>query len=110
MITSCTVSPIGQEDDTPMTSRPKPPKGGNRAIIYAKAGELLRKAGDRRPEDAPASLPPGRPAINIETAIDELASSLPVEPKRRHERARAAVASLVSSGLLKLENGWLWCP
>jgi len=88
---------------------PKTPKGGNARIVWEAIGEALRAAGDTRPADAPAELPEGRPAIRLEAAITRLADKLPVDPKRKIERTRQAITSLVNSGLLIHSEGWLWC-
>lgn len=109
-ISSCVADPIEPEDGSPMIRRPAKPKTGNRRIIFDKLGELLRKAGERRPENAPASLPQGRPCVRLEEVIGQLGEALTCEPKRRGERARSALASLISEGHYKLEDGHLWSP
>lgn len=88
---------------------PKAPKGGNARIVWEAIGDALRAAGDARPADAPMELPEGRPAIRLEAAIARLADKLPVDPKRKVERTRQAITSLVNSGLLIHSEGWIWC-
>lgn len=109
-ISSCVADPIEPEDGSPMIRRPAKPKTGNRRIIFDKLGQLLREGGDRRPENAPASLPQGRPCVLLEEVIGQLGEALTCEPKRRGERARSALASLISEGHYKLEDGHLWSP
>ncbi len=102
-VNSCVVEP------TEATRRPAAPVGGNQRIAWDCIGELLRAAGDIRPEGAPAELPPGRPAVALEAAIDAAAPRLVCEHKRRRERATDAIRGLCSRGLLHHVDGWLWC-
>ncbi|WP_323012524.1 AAA family ATPase [Castellaniella sp.] len=92
----------------PRAALPKSPKGGNAKIVWDHLGHLLRDAGDVRPADAPANLPDGRPSIKLEAAIEQIGPQLTCEPKRRTERTRAAITSLVTSGLIEHSEGWLW--
>ena len=71
--------------------------------------QLLRAAGDVRPEGASAELPPGRPVVTLEAAIEAVAGRLVCEPKRRRERATEAIRGLCGRGLLHHIEGWLWC-
>lgn len=103
-VSSCVVLPeVGD------TSRPKAPAGGNQRIAWDRIGELLRKAGDARPEGAPAELPTGRPAVSLEAAIEAVAGRLVCDPKRRRERATQAIQGLCGRRLMHHVEGWLWC-
>lgn len=107
-ITSCVVEQLPEDDKAPMTRRPAKPTGGNLLIVFNRLGELLRKAGDRRPDGAPESLPKGRPVLAIEDAVEQIKESLPVEPRRRGERCRDALARLVAAGHFVTADGWIW--
>lgn len=103
-ITSCVVA-----EAEPEAARKPAPGGGHQRIAWDRIGELLRAAGDVRPADAPAVIPPGRPAITLEAATDAVALRLVCDPKRRRERATDAIRGLVGRGLLAHSEGWLWC-
>ncbi len=103
--TSCVVAPAAGE----ATHKPTAPAGGNQRIAWDRIGELLRQAGDVRPDGAPDEIPAGRPAITLEAAADAVASRLVCEQKRRRERAIEAVRGLVGRGLLCHAEGWIWC-
>jgi hypothetical protein len=45
----------------------------------------------------------------MEAALDAIAPRLFVDAKRKRERATAAVRRLCEIGLLRHEDGWLWC-
>lgn len=99
-VTSCVV----RLDHAPVARSPKPPKGGNERIVYDALGPLLRKSGHFGKAGAPAQ----RPCIKLDDAIDGVRDRLTVEPKRRSERTRQALTSLVASGVLGSNEGWLW--
>ena len=107
LMTSCVVEP----EETPEQAFRKalPPKAGNQRIVWDGLGDLLRKAGDVPPKDAPAGIPPGRPAVRLEDAVEHLRGMLICEPKRQTERTRTALQGLVARGLLVHLGGWLWC-
>lgn len=94
---------------TPKASLPKEPKGGNVKIVWDKLGAMLREAGDIRPDDAPEALPMGRPTIRLDAVVEHIAPQLPVEAKRRTERTRGAITSLMNSGHIAHMDGWIWC-
>ena len=52
--------------------------------------------------------PPLRPCIGLEVAVIRGASALTCEKHRRATRTREAITGLVSSGILGLNDGWLW--
>jgi putative DNA primase/helicase len=106
-VTSCVVVP----DNLPQAARrPQPPKGGNQRIVWDALGELLRKAGDARPEGAPESLPKARPALATDAAIASVSERLACDPKRKRERAEKALEGLHAKGLIRIEAGFVWKP
>lgn len=102
-ITSCVVEP----DDTPTDSiRKAAPRGGNARIAFDAIKAALKDSKQFGKGDAP----PTRPTIALEAAIDAAAACLPVDPKRRRERAEAAITALVSKEYLVHLEGWIWLP
>lgn len=106
-ITSCVIK--AEQAHGEDIRKVKLPGGGNMRVAWDCIGALLRKTGTFRPEGAPGEIPPGRPAITLEAAIEAVAPRLVCEPKRRRERATDAVRGLVGRGLLCHANGWIWC-
>ena len=104
-ITSCVVS---REVAAQPARRIQPPKSGNQRIVWDALGEALRKAGDARPDDAPESLPKGRPALAIEAALDSVMQRLACDAKRKRERAQQALEGLHAKGLIRIEAGFAW--
>ena len=102
-VTSCVVEPTEAE------RKAAAPVGGHQKSAWDCIGELLRAAGDIRPDGAPSTLPPGRPAVPLEAAIEAVGPRLICEPKRRRERATEAIRGLCSRRLLHHVDGWLWC-
>lgn len=107
-ITSCVVHPVEVVANSIL--RPLPPKSGNQRVAWNAIGEALREVGGGKPEGAPDTLPQGRPCITLEVALTVIGSRLPVEAKRRSERARLAITGLCSKGLVTLQDGFVWCP
>lgn len=106
-VTSCVIRPL---EGAEQSARIKmPPKAGNQKIIWDALGELFRKAGTARPNDAPTELPPGRPCIRMSDAIEQTRARLVVNEKRLTERAQAAITGLINRGLLESKDGYLWC-
>ena len=106
-ITSCVVHPL--EEIAGSLKKLMPPKSGNQRAVWDALGEIFRKAGAARPEDAPDTLPQGRPCITLEAAIENTRTRLVCDPKRQTERATSAIRGLVSRGLLFHEGGFIWC-
>jgi hypothetical protein len=106
-ITSCVAVP--KEEITNGFKRTPPPKAGNQKVVWDCLGEIFRKAGEVRPEGAPATLPAGRPCITLEAAVAHARTKLICEPKRQTERAQMAIRGLCDRGLLVHEGGYLWC-
>ena len=105
-ITSCAIAP--EEPAADAIRRALPPKSGNQKVVLEVVQELLKANGLRRPVGVPAELPPGRPVIRMEAAIEQSRTRLVCEPKRQTERAQAAIRGLVERGLLVHREGWLW--
>lgn len=105
-ITSCAIAP--EEPAADAIRRALPPKSGNQKVVLEVVRELLKANGLRRPEGVPAELPPGRPVIRMEAAIEQSRTRLVCETKRQTERAQAAIRGLVERGLLVHREGWLW--
>lgn len=103
-ITSCVVRHIESAFDGVFAT--KIPKGGNQRIVYDKLNQLLAESLELGRGGTAASAP----CIAIEAAVLACKDCLTTEPKRRSERARSAIASLVSAGLFRLEQGWLSQP
>lgn len=85
-----------------------PPKSGNMRVVWDALGDLLRKAGDSRPKDAPASLPTGRPAVRLDDAIEHLRERLACDAKRKTERTQQALTGLQAKGLIVIDGGLVW--
>ncbi len=107
-ITSCVVL----ADETPTElRRPRIPQSGNQRIAWDALGELLRQAGDGRPEDAPDSLPVGRPSVTVDSAATTIENRLvDIEPKRRKERAKKALTDLHAKHVIRIDGGHVWIP
>lgn len=82
----------------------KLPRGGNQKIVYDALGPLLKASRTY----GCAGAPPLRTCIKLEEAIEGTKERLTVEPKRRSERARQAITALAASGVLVVNEGWLW--
>lgn len=105
-ITSCVIRAI---DASREIKKALPPNAGNQKIAYDTLKEILKKAGDRRPPNAPAELPKGRPCIELTNAISEVGKRLIIEvEKRRTERTQAAITGLVNKGLVFMREGFIW--
>ena len=86
----------------------KLPQGGNQRVILDALRDLLQKAGPFNTPGAPASCPPGRPAVELEVVLPRLAERLTVAPDRKTERARDGITGLVSRGVVGCDKGWIW--
>ncbi|MBR8429181.1 AAA family ATPase [Burkholderia cenocepacia] len=100
-VTSCVVEP---DEGAKEVARVKLPQGGNQRIALDALAEPLRQSQDFGKGDAP----PTYPCIEIEAAVRLVASTLTCEPRKRNERARAAVTGLVANGIYGSKDGWLW--
>ena len=84
--------------------RAKVPSGGNQKIVWDAMGDLLKNSRQFGMADAPST----RPCIALSDAIDQVRGRLPTDPKRQTERTRDAITGLISKGLIKHSEGWLW--
>jgi hypothetical protein len=106
-VTSCTVQPM--DDMTNQLRKVLPPKSGNQRAVWDALNEIFKKSGNTRPQEAPDSLPEGKPCIKLEAAIEQTRTRLVCDAKRQTERAQAAIRGLVERGLLCHEAGYIWC-
>lgn len=104
-ITSCVVVRDTAAQDVRAV---KLPQGGNQKVVLEVVRDLLKKAGPFNTPGAPATCPPGRPAIELEESLSRIAERLTVAPDRKAERARESVTGLVSRGVLGCDKGWIW--
>ena len=104
-ITSCVVVRDTAVEDVRAV---KLPQGGNQRVVLDALRELLQKAGPLNTPGAPASCPPGRPAVELEVVLPRLSERLTVAPDRKTERARDAITGLVSRGVVVCDKGWIW--
>ncbi|QCX50694.1 AAA family ATPase [Ralstonia pseudosolanacearum] len=100
-VTSCVVE---ADERAVEVQRVKLPQGGNQRIAMDALGEPLRESRDFGKGDAPQT----HPCIELEAAVAIVAARLTCEPKRRTERAREAIAGLVTRGVYGAKQGWLW--
>jgi hypothetical protein len=101
-ITSCVVVPI--ESAFAAVAFARVPKGGNQRLVYDRLSSLLHESIELGRGGAPAPVA----CIALEAAVAGCRDCLTTDPKRRTERVRVAITGLVSSGLFKLQEGWLW--
>lgn len=99
--TSCVVVPA---DAAARPVRPKAPKGGNQRIVYDALRDLLRKASDRGKGGAPASIA----CVELDAAVLAIAPRLTCDDKRKPERTRQAITSLIASKFVEHRDGWVW--
>lgn len=103
-ITSCVIDQDAPTGDG--IRRAALPGGGNMRLAYNAVAAALKAARNY----GEASAPPGRPCIALEAAIEAAGAALPVEPKRKRERAQLAITNLVARGNLEHQEGWVWLP
>lgn len=91
LVGSCVVEPCGSE----IRARDlNTPTGGNQKLALDALRPLLCEAGAQ--------------GLSLATAIDGAARNLVCDDKRRPERARAAIETLASKGILRVQDGQLW--
>ena len=105
-ITSCVVLP--EDGEREWTRRALPPKSGTQKVVLDALGEIIRHEGDPALPGAPATLPRGRPALQVERAINQIRGHLACDPKRRTERTQQAMTALQARGLITIETGLVW--
>ncbi len=99
-VTSCVVV---KDDTKDAVKRVTLPRGGNQLLAMNALAGPLRSS--KHFEKAGAVV--GRPCLNLDEAVCIVADCLTVEPRRRNERARAALTGLIGRGVYSLQDGWL---
>lgn len=87
-------------------TRRKEPKGGNQRVVLNALREMLQASHTC----GQAGAPEFRPCVELESAVIKCGAQLACEEKRRAERTRNAITSLVTSGAVVLRDGWIWLP
>lgn len=101
VITSCVAVP---DESVGAVKLVRLPVGGNQKIALDSLGEPLRNSKEFGKDGAPH----GHPCIRLDDAVMTVSERMPCEAKRRPERARAAITSLISRGIYGLKGDWLW--
>jgi putative DNA primase/helicase len=83
----------------------KVPSGRNQRLVFDGIFHLFKVSIAARP-----GVPSMRPSLDLETAVARGAACLPCASDKRNSRAREAIAGMVSSRILGLNDGWLWLP
>ena len=102
VVNSCVVEALPETHSFRLASTR--PKGANERIVYEAVLTLLTSS----LEIGKGNAPPEVPCVEVNFAINQTKSLLPVEPKRQSERTKAAIEQLVRSGHLECEDKWLW--
>ncbi|KVD91567.1 helicase [Burkholderia ubonensis] len=103
-ITSCVVEPHDPANRAPNQKR-KPPTGQNAQLAMRVLVQILKESRDL----AMGGAPTGRPCVRLEDARAAVMEALPVDPKRKRERADYALTSVLASGAYEMREGWIWC-
>jgi hypothetical protein len=101
-ITSCIVIP--NENIANAKRRTIPPKAGHQKIIWDALNNLLFNTTHFGQGGAPT----GTPCIRLDEAIEKTRIHLVCEEKRRTERTQTAITGLITKGLVRHQDGWLW--
>ena len=101
-VTSCVVSSVVGSATAP----PRRPTGGNQKVAFDKLMAMLKGSDDMGKGGAPAHTR----CVSFDQAVDEIAPHVPVDVKRRPERAKVALRSLISKFSVRYFDGWLWYP
>ncbi|RZO82750.1 MAG: AAA family ATPase [Oceanococcus sp.] len=96
-VSSCVV----EAADAAPSSIPKQPKGSNQRIALK---ALKRAMQGVRPNAA------GKQTMPLEDALIAVGEAMPVEPKRKRERASLALSGLQGAGNIEHEDGQVWIP
>jgi hypothetical protein len=95
-ISSCVVDGALQRI---IANKQKKPQGAQQKIAYETFNGLVAA---QRPNGSSATA-----GINLEDLVKAVGCNLAVDPKRRTERARAAINGLTAMGLLSLKDGYV---
>jgi putative DNA primase/helicase len=101
-VTSCVVEP--DQGNLAEVQRVRAPTSGNMRKAYDVICEALKGSSTY----GQAGAPPTRPCVRWESAVELVAPALPVDPKRRRERAQAAVTNVIGKGYFEYGDGWIW--
>lgn len=102
-VTSCSVVlEVGGEDDQEearkgQTAKPKPvkgPQGANQKIVFSAIKDALKSTG----------------TMSVDEAVEAVKGRLTCEEKRKTERARSAMATLIAEGFLVCQDGMVSLP
>jgi putative DNA primase/helicase len=100
-IKSCVIVP----DQSAQARQQKVPTLGRNQFIAHKALEdLLSKSVDIDKDGAPQ----GRQCIRFDEALEIVAPLIKVQAKHQRQRAKEALAGLVSNGVIGMKGDWLW--
>ena len=100
-ITSCVVAPVELSP-----AMRKKSLGKNERPALKALSAILKASGDYGKGNAPSF----RPCVTWDAAVAAIAPTLAVDPKRKAERAAAAIRSLCDVGEVAHFDGWLWLP
>jgi hypothetical protein len=85
--------------------RPKMPTlGSNQTIALKALDEALSKSVDIDKD----GVPPNKPCLNFEHALEIVAPLIPVGDKHKKQRAKDALAGLVNKDVVAVKGDWLW--
>lgn len=93
-----------RKDSLSKGSLSKLPSGANQKLAKKILDDLL----ERSSECGSGGAPEGRSCILLDNAVSYVAQSVQSEDKRKKERAKKAILSLVDHGFYASANGWLW--
>ncbi|MDI1269661.1 MAG: hypothetical protein PSV40_11265, partial [Polaromonas sp.] len=96
-----------RNSDTPSAraiQKKMPTLGTNQTTAHSALKESLSKSLDVDKDGTP----PGRPCISLDDALAIVAPLMPVAPKYKKERAKAAIAGLVGKDLMGRNGDLLW--
>jgi hypothetical protein len=100
-VKSCVIVP----DQSAHARQQKVPTLGRNQLIAHKALEdPLSKSVDIDKDGAPQ----GRQCIRFDVALEIVAPLIKVQAKHQRQRAKEALAGLVSNGVIGMKGDWLW--
>jgi putative DNA primase/helicase len=100
-VTSCTIKELDANDPS---GKKKPALTKNQKIACDALGKPMKEATSLGMDGAPA----GRPCINYDAALYFVAERMPTDSSHRKQRAREAIAGMVTKGYLGMKGGWIW--
>lgn len=100
-VSSCIVR---QEDSGEFKERENRPKGANQTLALNVLREMLDSSETFGKGEAPLHVS----CVELDRAIQHIASRMDCDPARRKERTKSSLDALVSGGFVMLSDGWLW--